>query len=172
MKLSEKIYTCRKKAGLSQEALAEKLDVSRQAVSKWETAEATPELSKIPMMAKIFGVTADWLLSDEEEYIAPYAREAQHAEPKSEPQRAKNNVNTAGRFINRWIWLIGVYIAIVGAGIALIGAAVLIFTCVATTRTIKGEAKPLTKEELVQTDPIESMDIEKNYFFEEQEDTQ
>ena len=50
MNLSEKIYSCRKKAGLSQEALAEKLGVSRQAVSKWETAEAIPELSKIPMM--------------------------------------------------------------------------------------------------------------------------
>ena len=37
MSLSEKIYTCRKKAGLSQDALAQKLGVSRQAVSKWET---------------------------------------------------------------------------------------------------------------------------------------
>ena len=68
MKLSEKIYTCRKKAGLSQEALAEKLGVSRQAVSKWETDEAIPELSKIPMMAKIFDVTTDWLLFDNENF--------------------------------------------------------------------------------------------------------
>lgn len=40
MKLSEKIYYCRKKAGKSQEALAEELGVSRQAISKWETGEA------------------------------------------------------------------------------------------------------------------------------------
>ena len=83
MKLSEKIYTCRKKAGLSQEALAEKLGVSRQAVSKWETEEAIPELSKIPMMAKIFGVTADFLLSDEENFEdAPKQYEES---PKIEP---------------------------------------------------------------------------------------
>ena len=43
MKLSEKILYCRKRAGLSQEALAERLGVSRQAVSKWETGEALPE---------------------------------------------------------------------------------------------------------------------------------
>ena len=43
MKLPEKILYCRKRAGLSQEALAERLGVSRQAVSKWETGEALPE---------------------------------------------------------------------------------------------------------------------------------
>ena len=49
MKLSEKIYACRKKAGLSQEALAERIGVSRQAISKWETGEASPEISKLPL---------------------------------------------------------------------------------------------------------------------------
>lgn len=66
MKLSEKIYCCRKKAGLSQDALAEKLDVSRQAVSKWENGEAVPETGKLPGLAKVFGVTIDWLLSEED----------------------------------------------------------------------------------------------------------
>ena len=56
MKLSEKIYYCRKKAGLSQDALAEKLDVSRQAISKWENGEAVPETGKLPGLAKMFGV--------------------------------------------------------------------------------------------------------------------
>ncbi len=66
MNLQEKIYDCRKKAGLSQEALAEKIGVSRQAISKWETGEATPEISKLLLLAKTFGVTTDWLLSDNE----------------------------------------------------------------------------------------------------------
>ena len=66
MKLSEKIYYCRKKAGLSQDTLAEKLEVSRQAVSKWENGEAVPETGKLPGLAKVFGVTIDWLLSEEE----------------------------------------------------------------------------------------------------------
>ena len=47
MKLNEKIYTCRKKAGMSQEALAEKLGVSRQAISKWELGTALPELDNL-----------------------------------------------------------------------------------------------------------------------------
>ena len=64
MKLSDKIYYCRKKAGLSQEALAERIGVSRQAISKWETGEAAPEISKLPLLAKTFRVTADWLLDD------------------------------------------------------------------------------------------------------------
>ena len=62
----EKIFYCRKKAGLSQEALAEELGVSRQAVSKWETGDAVPEIGKLVSLAKTFDVTTDWLLSEEE----------------------------------------------------------------------------------------------------------
>ena len=67
MKFSEKIIWCRKKSGLSQEMLAEKVGVSRQAVSKWETGESEPEISKLKVLAEIFGVTVDWLLSESEE---------------------------------------------------------------------------------------------------------
>ena len=67
MKLHEKIYNLRKKEGLSQEALAEKLGVSRQSVSKWETGEATPEVGKLLAISKLFGVTTDYLLNDEAE---------------------------------------------------------------------------------------------------------
>lgn len=67
MRLHEKIYALRKKEGLSQEALAEKLGVSRQSVSKWETGEATPEVSKLLSLSKLFGVTTDYLLDDESE---------------------------------------------------------------------------------------------------------
>ncbi len=66
MMLSEKIHNCRKKKGLSQDALAEKMGVSRQAVSKWETGESSPELGKMKALADVLGVTVDWLLSDEE----------------------------------------------------------------------------------------------------------
>ena len=67
MTLHEKIYELRKKNGLSQEALAESLGVSRQSVSKWETGEATPEVSKLLSLSKLFGVTTDYLLNDEME---------------------------------------------------------------------------------------------------------
>lgn len=65
MKLSEKICQCRKKNGYSQEVLAEKLGVSRQAVSKWETGESEPEIGKLRLLSQIFQVSTDWLLSDE-----------------------------------------------------------------------------------------------------------
>ena len=65
MILADKIIILRKKNGLSQEELAEKLGVSRQAVSKWEGAQTIPDLERILQMAKLFGVTTDYLLKDE-----------------------------------------------------------------------------------------------------------
>ena len=67
MMLSEKIMTLRKKKGWSQEELAEKLDISRQSVSKWESASSLPDIDKIIQLSRIFGVTTDWLLKDDEE---------------------------------------------------------------------------------------------------------
>ena len=67
MKLHEKIFNQRKLKGLSQEELAEKLGVSRQAVSKWETGEALPEIPKLKGLADVFGVTTDYLLDDNED---------------------------------------------------------------------------------------------------------
>ena len=62
MTLGEKIRTLRKNAQLSQEALAEQLDVSRQAVSKWENDISCPDIALLPTMADYFGVTTDRLL--------------------------------------------------------------------------------------------------------------
>ncbi len=67
MKLHEKIYSQRKLKGFSQEELAEKLGVSRQAVSKWETGEALPEITKLKGLAEVFGVTTDFLLNDNQD---------------------------------------------------------------------------------------------------------
>lgn len=65
MKLSEKIFALRRSRGLSQEELAEKLDVSRQAVSRWENGSALPDASNILRLSKLFGVTADYLLNED-----------------------------------------------------------------------------------------------------------
>lgn len=62
--LSEKIINLRKSRGWSQEELAERLDVSRQSVSKWESGISTPELDKIVAMSTLFGVSTDYLLKD------------------------------------------------------------------------------------------------------------
>ena len=65
MILADKIINLRKKSGMSQEDLAGKLNVSRQSVSKWESAQSIPDLDKIIQMSSIFGVSTDFLLKDE-----------------------------------------------------------------------------------------------------------
>lgn len=65
MILADKIINERKKNGWSQEELAEQLSVSRQSVSKWEGAQAVPDIQKIIAMADIFGVSTDYLLKDD-----------------------------------------------------------------------------------------------------------
>lgn len=130
MKLSEKIYQCRKLAGWSQETLADRVGVSRQAVSKWETGEAEPELSKLRQLSSVFGVTTDWLLNDElsfEEPEQPGQKEEQRQESSTVyVHRASGDwVDKLPKFIakmfRRFGWLYGVYIAIGGAGFTLIG---------------------------------------------------
>lgn len=65
MAISDKILNLRKENGLSQEAFAEKLGVSRQSVSKWESGAAMPDIDKIVSISEIFGVTTDFLLKED-----------------------------------------------------------------------------------------------------------
>ncbi len=62
MSFAENMQYLRKRDGLTQEELAEKLDVSRQSVSKWETGEAFPETEKLIALCDMFGVNLDSLL--------------------------------------------------------------------------------------------------------------
>ena len=61
MTLREKLIVSRNKAGLSQMELAERLGVSRQAVSRWESGDTTPTMDKLKTLARINGVSLDWL---------------------------------------------------------------------------------------------------------------
>ena len=61
MELGKKIRQLRFKAGLTQEQLAEKLGIGAQSVSKWENAVAMPDITALPLLAEIFGVTIDEL---------------------------------------------------------------------------------------------------------------
>ena len=65
MKLCDKILKLRTERGLSQEALAELVGVSRQSVSKWEGGQSSPDLERLRTLSKIFGVSCDYLLNDE-----------------------------------------------------------------------------------------------------------
>lgn len=66
MELSEKILTLRKSRDLTQEQLAEQLNVSRQSISKWESGQSIPEIEKIMLLSSIFDVTTDYLLKPSE----------------------------------------------------------------------------------------------------------
>ena len=64
MKINEKIYSLRKQNNLSQEELADKLNVSRQTVSKWELGDSCPDFDKIVPLCEVFGITTEELLRD------------------------------------------------------------------------------------------------------------
>ena len=129
LNLSQKIYQCRKKAGLSQEALAEVLGVSRQAVSKWETGEAVPELSKLVTLARVFQVSTDWLLGEDESEEEDIHEQTKLAEAgKAEPGRTdklseflNGMPDFLSRLIKKYGWLYGIYQALGGFVLFLTG---------------------------------------------------
>ena len=65
MKFHEKLISLRKSDGLTQEQLAEKLNVSRQAVSRWESGESAPDMYNLSAICKCFGVSSDYLINDD-----------------------------------------------------------------------------------------------------------
>ena len=67
MRFEEKIVELRKQKGLSQEELAEQLGVSRQAVSRWELGQTLPDVPNLLQLCELFGVSADYLVRDEEQ---------------------------------------------------------------------------------------------------------
>lgn len=108
--LNENILYYRKRAKLSQEELAGKVGVSRQAVSKWELGEATPEVEKLVALAQVFGVTTDELLRQ----TPPAPDSSPEPDSPAPPGRI-------GRMVGRYGWLAGVYLALYGLGLALSG---------------------------------------------------
>ena len=66
MIFSDKLQLIRKNKGLTQEELAEKLSVSRQAVAKWESGQGYPEITNLIQISNLFHVTVDYLVRDQE----------------------------------------------------------------------------------------------------------
>ncbi|MDE7254063.1 MAG: helix-turn-helix domain-containing protein, partial [Acetatifactor sp.] len=71
MNFSEKLKEIRKKEGISQEQLAERIGVSRQAITKWETGKGLPDVENMVIIAEIFKTTLDELLMDSITQAAP-----------------------------------------------------------------------------------------------------
>lgn len=101
MNIADKILKLRKEKGLSQEALAEALGVSRQSVSKWESGAALPDTDKIIAMSELFGVSTDYILkNDPSENFIPTENEPVAPLPTEEIKPAKKkNKNPKGRKI-------------------------------------------------------------------------
>lgn len=145
MKLNEKIIYYRRRARYSQQTLADLMGVSRQSVSKWETGESLPEISKLPQLARLFGVTTDHLLSEEEPAgTFPYEevpeeeeRDPWHTSTSSTSYASSTNSSSSdsthestidkivshmphflGKLIRLYGWFAGIRIAI--AGVALL----------------------------------------------------
>lgn len=93
MLLGDKILDLRKKSGMSQEELADKLNVSRQSISKWESSASIPDINRILEMSKIFGVSTDYLLKEDIEA-------AQYVDDDEPNNTLKVNLETAKDFIS------------------------------------------------------------------------
>ena len=101
MSIADRIQTLRKSKGISQEELADKIGVSRQAVSKWESGQSAPDIEKIILLSEFFGVTTDFLLKG----IKPVAEET-----KSKPDArifalAGTAINFIGLVVAIMIWV-------------------------------------------------------------------
>lgn len=85
MEFHERLYEVRKRAGMTQSDLAEKLDVSRQAVSRWEMGTAKPEFENLIAISNIFGVSIDYLLKGSEAPAEEKVQPAEEPEQKEDP---------------------------------------------------------------------------------------
>ena len=125
MKLGEVIYAHRKAKGLSQEKLAEEVGVSRQAVSKWELGETTPEVEKLLSLAKVFGITTDDLLSGKMPTDKTEAPKTEYSQFRQHPPHINGitgiNTGKLSRLVKRFGWLAGLYISLPGFGMLLVG---------------------------------------------------
>lgn len=87
IKLADRLVELRKEHKLSQEALAEKLGLSRQSISKWERAEASPDTDNLIALAEVYGITLDQLLGNDEPKVEP------QPQPKPQPQSVKKELS-------------------------------------------------------------------------------
>lgn len=99
MNFSEKLQLIRKSKGMTQEKLAEKLDVSRQAVAKWESGQVYPDISNLIQISNLFNVTVDYLVRDQECMIS-FEDEEDNDLNKLIDFRLEANVNTYAAYMN------------------------------------------------------------------------
>ena len=109
--LSERIYKFRRESGLSQEQLAEKIGVSRQSISKWESGTSTPELEKLLALSECFNITLDELVREE------YGSQGTN-EPPQKAERAGGS-RAVEMKVGNWLCLAGA-VCLILAGIMMV----------------------------------------------------
>ena len=142
MTLGERIAYYRKKAGYSQEGLAERLGVSRQAISKWETGEATPDAERIIVLAAALGISTDTLLLSKEEPERPYTEAETVRQPAPTPEWLDHLPRHIGRLFREKGYIAGYIVAAQGLGSCWWGcwrasALAVFFPC----RTVRGACR-------------------------------
>lgn len=142
MTLSDKLVFLRKREGLSQMEIAEQLDVSRQAVSRWEAGTSKPSTENLRLLCKIYQVTMDYLLNDAAEVQDV---EATTATLQSESARQQEKSMTTGKENNKntWLWIIGIFLVTI-----VLILAVFVYT--------KSEKRPTPLSDLTVVPPEES----------------
>ena len=114
MRLEEKLTVLRKESGYTQLDLAEKVRVSRQAISKWETGRALPSMEKLKYLSELFGVSVDYLLNDDMTEEAKPKEQKPAPEPQTEeaviPEKEK------GKPV-RWKYIAALLLAVLLLGL-------------------------------------------------------
>ena len=109
MTLSEKLYNLRRKQGLSQEGLAEKLDCSRQVISKWENGTTTPDAEMLQKYSELFCVSIDYLVKDDID------------DPESIHSNVRSNTN------KKLLGILGLVISLIGCVSLTVFGAIAVF---------------------------------------------
>ncbi len=129
MNLPERLACLRKEKGLSQLELADEMNVTRQAISKWESGNVMPNLDNLICLSKLYGVTIDSLIDDTQDVSPePTPSEASSAKPSpsgeaiSEPKPAESlrKGNPVRVFIRKYGWLIAFFLTLVVALVLLV----------------------------------------------------
>ncbi len=126
MPLADKITDLRKKQGWSQIDLADRLDVSRQSVSKWEMGQAVPELDKIIKMSELFSVTTDYLLKDAVPGPEPGGAAPPPTPPEEQPPAPEPEKQTPGPAApekprrKKWPWVLAACLVLAAVLLALL----------------------------------------------------
>lgn len=112
MSLAEKLVALRKQKGLTQMDLAEKLDVSRQAISRWEVGAAVPGTDNLKVLGELFGVSVDYLLNDNQENLSRFTEPLGKGQDSKED--SKNRIKRKAIFV---CLLVGAIIFVIITGI-------------------------------------------------------